>query len=129
MKRQIGAVVLAALIVSNGFAGENVGAGGFEHEWRQCQQLYTSLSEAITAKRMQERSPTPGYLRAQQSLNDLASRLNSAAETAASLTPALQSKDRAVQSAAMRAMLSLTSQLRSQRERTARNGDAYLHGS
>jgi hypothetical protein len=129
MNSQIGAIVIVALTIGNAFAGENVSTGGFEHEWRQCQELYTRLSEAVIAKRIQERGPTSGYLHAQQSLNNLASRLNSASETALSLTSALQSKDRAVQSAAMKAVLSLTAQLRSQRERTARDADTYLRGS
>ena len=50
-----------------------------------------------------------------------------AAETAHALIPATKSEDRGVRSAALRALLQVSSQLRSLREHTEREVNGYLH--
>ena len=127
MRTQSLGIVIAALIASAAGAAESAATGGFQYELDRGQQLCMKLSEEVANKRVREASPSQSYLQAQQALNNFASRLNSAAETAQALLPASKSPDPGVRNAAMRALLQLSSQLRGLCERTEREVNAYLH--
>ena len=127
MRTQSLGIVLVAVIASAVCAGESATTGGFQYELDRGQQLCMKLSEEVANKRVRESTPSQACLHAQQALNNFASRLNSADETAHALIPATKSEDRGVRSAAFRAMLQLSSQLRSLREHTEREVNGYLH--
>ena len=127
MRTQALGVVFVACIASAIGAGESAATGGLQYELERGQQLCMKLSEEVANKRVRESSPSQSYLHAQQALNNFASRLNSAGETAQALMPATKSEDRGVRNAAFRALLQLGSQLRGLRERTEREVNAYLH--
>src|SRR5262249_6587542 len=124
MRTQSLGIVFVALMVAAAVAGDNSTTGGFQAELDRGQQLCMKLSEEVAGKRMRESTPSQAYLRAQQAIENFASRLNSAAETAHALIPASKSEDRGVRSAAQRALLQLSSQLRGLREHTEREVNA-----